>query len=78
VPQNARLDEAVDGDQVNTYNVVTKAEDANKAVFAAEETDTDPVEISPVRRLRHSPQSFEAAISNLDDTLSANNILLTD
>jgi len=49
---NARLDEAVDDDQVNTYNVVTDAEEAEKAVFAAEDTDTDPTEISPEKRVR--------------------------
>src|SRR6056297_447914 len=75
---NARLDEAVDDDQVNTYNVVTDAEEAEKAVFAAEDTDTDPTEISPDKRVRLSPQGLEDAISNLDDTLSANNIRIND
>jgi len=75
---NARLDEAVDDDQVNTYNVVTDAEEAEKAVFAAEDTDTDPTEISPEKRVRLSPQGLEDAISNLDDTLSANNIRIND
>jgi len=75
---NARLDEAVDDDQVNTYNVVTDAEEAEKAVFAAEDTDTDPTEISPDKRVRLSPGGLEDAISNLDDTLSANNIRIND
>lgn len=75
---NARLDEAVDDDQVNMYNVVTDAEEAEKAVVAAEDTDTDPTEISPDKRVRLSPQGLEDAISNLDDTLSANNIRIND
>ena len=75
---NARLDEAVDEDQVNTYNVVTESEEAENAVIAAEDTDTDPTEIRPDKRVRLSPQGLEGAISTLDDTLSANNIRIND
>jgi hypothetical protein len=75
---NTRLDEAVDEDQVNTYNVITDAEEADNAVTAAEDTDTDPTEIGPDRRVRLSPQGLEEAISAVDETLSANNIRIND
>jgi 2-phosphosulfolactate phosphatase len=53
------LEITVDDDQVNTYNVVTDAKESGKAVFAAEDTDTDPTDISPDRRVRLSPQGLE-------------------
>ncbi len=75
---NSRLDEAVEEDQVNTYNVVTDAEEADNVVTTAEDTDTDPTEIGPDRRVRLSPQGLDDAISSVDDTLSANNIRIND
>jgi len=75
---NARLNRAIDEDQVSTYNVVTDAEDADRAVFAADETDTNPTEITPEKRIRLSPQGLEDALSAVDDTLAANNIRIVD